>query len=146
MVSTNQPDLIHRAQKFCEASKYRFTAPRARVLSLLADCNAPMSAYQMLASLSSGKATISPPTVYRAIEFWNKHGFIHRIASMNAYIACCGHKQHENACIFICNTCHAVLELTMQQLPPPVVSAIASKHLTVTGSTTEIYGKCAQCH
>ena len=138
--------LITRALKFCEERKYRFTEPRQRVLSLLADSNQPMGAYQILALLSSSKVKVKPPTVYRAIEFWNKHGFIHRIESMNAYIACCEKKKHQNFCIFICNDCSNVQEMEMSDLPTPMASGITKKHLTVTSTTTEIRGTCGECN
>jgi len=138
-------ELIIRAKRFCEAHKYRFTEPRARILSLLAGSNEPMSPYQVLAVLSQGKETVKPPTVYRAIDFWSRHGFIHKVASINAYIVCCEHKHHGNVCVFICDECHAVLELGETQLPPGIVSDIENNHLTVTESSMEIHGKCSAC-
>lgn len=140
----SKPNLVLRAQKFCEANKYRFTEPRERVLSLLANCDKPMGAYQILESLSYRKGKISPPTIYRAIDFWSEHGFIHRVESMNAYIACCRHKEHENFCIFICDKCSTVLELQMKNLAQ-ITSDFIDKRLTATRFTTEIHGKCSQC-
>jgi Fur family zinc uptake transcriptional regulator len=139
-------NLMRRAKRFCEAGKYRFTEPRERVLSLLASYSEPMGAYQILESLSSRTEKLSPPTVYRAVEFWHEHGFIHRVESMNAYIACCEHNHHENFCIFICNECNTVVELNMQNFAPTIASDINHKHLTVTSSTTEIYGQCNKCN
>jgi len=144
--STQLSAIMTRAKRFCEVNKFRFTEPRERVLSLLADCSEPMGAYQILAALSSYKGKVNPPTVYRAIEFWNKHRFIHRVESMNAYIVCCENKYHENFCIFICNECNTVLELKMNNFPLTITNALQNKDLTVTRSTTEMYGKCRQCH
>ncbi len=137
--------LIHRAERFCETHKYRMTEPRARVLSALAKDKQPMGAYQIINLLSSQTEKVSPPTIYRAIEFWHKHGFIHRIESMNAYVACCEHQHHENFCIFICSNCNTTQELNMKCLPGPVTHDIKNRHLTITNSVTEIRGKCSQC-
>jgi len=139
-------DLLRRAKHYCEDGKYRFTQPRERVLSLLIQSKAPMGAYQILEYLSSNKEKINPPTVYRAIEFWTQHGFIHRVESMNAYIVCCEHKQHSNLCVFICNECQDALELKMNKLPYPIANDLKNKHMTITGSATEIYGRCGKCY
>lgn len=139
-------DLLFRAKQYCEVGKHRFTEPRERVLSLLTQSAGPMGAYQILESLSSTKEKINPPTIYRAIDFWVLHGFIHRVQSMNAYIVCCEQQQHENFCIFICDDCHQVIELKVKHLPVPITADIKKKHLTMTGSNTEIHGKCNQCN
>lgn len=138
-------DLLLRAKRYCEAGKHRFTQPRERVLSLLIKSTAPMGAYQILELLSSDKGKINPPTIYRAIEFWAQHGFIHKIQSMNAYMICCEHQRHVNFCIFVCDDCHMVVELEMNRLPKPITADIENKHWTISGSNTEIHGTCNQC-
>jgi Fur family zinc uptake transcriptional regulator len=144
-IKMSQHNAITRAKKFCETHKYRFTEPRRRVLSLLVSENVAMGAYEVLEALSSDKERLSPPTVYRAIDFWNKNGFIHRIESMNAYIACCEHSHHKNFCIFICKLCNTVMELKLPHLPAPITRVLENNDLTMAHSTTEIYGKCSRC-
>ena len=112
----NRSFVINRAKEFCKIGKHRFTLPRERVLSVLASGSAPMGAYKILTQLSQNEEKLKPPTVYRAINFWNTHGFIHRIESMNAYIICCRLHQHENFCVFICSSCHTAFELHMASL------------------------------
>ncbi len=136
--------LLQRAKQYCDVGKHRFTQPRERVLVVLANVAEPMGAYQILEALSSGKEKINPPTVYRAIDFWAQHGFIHRVQSMNAYIACCEHDHHENFCIFICDNCNEVVELHMESLSP-ILAEIERKHLKIARSNTEIHGSCNQC-
>lgn len=146
VIVLSRSNITIRAKQFCEANKHRFTEPRERVLSLLVSANEPMGPYQILDALSDGKEKVQPPTVYRAIDFWSRHGFIHRVASMNAYIACCDHQRHENFCIFICNECNKVLELKTRSLHPTVTNAIENHHLTITQSFTEMHGKCSECN
>lgn len=136
--------LLERAKQYCEAGKHRFTQPRERVITVLSNATEPMGAYQILEKLAEGQGKTSPPTVYRAIEFWMLHGFIHRVQSMNAYIACCEHDHHENFCIFICDNCNDVIEMKMN-LPAPVSADAKKKHLTISSSNTEIHGSCNQC-
>ena len=137
-------NLLHRAKQYCSSGKHRFTQPREQVLAVLANMNEPMGAYQILEILSSGKRKINPPTVYRAIDFWEQHGFIHRIQSMNAYITCCEHDHHENLCIFICDNCKKVAELHMESISP-LSSEIERKHFKVASSNTEVHGACNDC-
>lgn len=138
-------NVLLRAKQYCETKKYRFTQPRERVLSVLKHSSTPMGAYQILESLSSNKEKINPPTVYRAIEFWIQHGFIHKIQSMNTYMICCEHQHHENFCIFVCDDCHMVVELKMNHLPMPIITDMTNKHWIMASSNTEIHGTCNQC-
>ncbi len=138
-------NLINKAREYCETKKHRFTLPRERVLSILKQAKIPMGAYQILEALSSSHEKVNPPTIYRAIEFWLKHGFIHRIESMNAFIVCCEHLQHDNFCIFICDGCQQVIELDMCHLPAPMTNDIVKKQLKITHASTEVHGKCRQC-
>lgn len=141
----NNACLIERAKKFCEAHKFRFTEPREQVLLILANAHQPMGAYQILELLSEHRETINPPTVYRAIDFWLEYGFIHKIQSINAYIACCEHQHHKNFCIAICNNCHKVFELKINNIPLSMINLVKDKEFTATGLTTEIYGICVKC-
>lgn len=137
--------LLKRAKTFCATHHYRFTEPRERVLSLLIDAHEAMGAYQIIDALSSDQIKINPPTVYRAIEFWHTHGFIHRVESLNAYMACCGHKHHTHAYLFICDHCHTSVELACDEFPAALATMMQHKQLTMTHSATEIHGTCHQC-
>lgn len=136
--------LMRRAKRFCEENKYRLTKPRVDVLRLLASNEMPASAYDILHQLSLERR-VSPPTVYRAISFWEKHGFIHRVESINAYIACCQHSRHTNFSVFICKLCEFVREL---DLNTSYFDSIEYKknRLTITSSKAEVYGTCHNCH
>ena len=56
------------------------TPLRQTVLSIVSESPAPLGAYAILEALSrrEGKS-IAPPTVYRTLEFFLEHGFLHRI-------------------------------------------------------------------
>lgn len=92
---------IQIAKNFCEKNKYRFTKPREQVLQTIYNQNTPLSAYDILEILSAKKQT-NPPTVYRAIDFWLKHGFIHRIESQNCYVKCKENHKHQGFEVFVC--------------------------------------------
>ncbi|MGB4058039.1 MAG: hypothetical protein WBK77_08155 [Alphaproteobacteria bacterium] len=65
----------------------------------------PLGAYEIPERLGKKIKNPKPPTVYRAIEFWAEHGFIHRVESLNAYVACEAGHQHKSAQFMVCNDC-----------------------------------------
>lgn len=138
--------LIERAHRFCEINKFRLTKPRIEVLRVLALSGEPMKAYALLEALSCSSEKVNPPTIYRAIDFWCKHGFIHRIESMNAYVSCCGHELHDNFCIFICDECHVTLELPLTSIPLSTKVEMKNNNLFASRANTEIHGRCGKCH
>jgi Fur family zinc uptake transcriptional regulator len=88
---------LKKATEYCEAHKHRLTEPRLAVLKIIAESAKPLGAYEILEKLGKTIKNPKPPTAYRAIEFWQEHGFIHRIESLNAYIACEAGHQHKGS-------------------------------------------------
>ena len=58
-----------------------------------------------------------PPTIYRAIDFWHSHNFIHRIESQNAYFICIENHLHKGSQFMICDECGKVIEAHFCDLP-----------------------------
>src|ERR1700755_1026355 len=50
--------------------------------------NRPIGAYELLDALEPARGRVPPTTVYRALDFLLAHGFVHRIESKNAFVAC----------------------------------------------------------
>jgi len=59
-----------------------------KVLALLRDRIKAMSAYDVLGELRQFNPKIAPPTVYRALTALEEKGQIHRLESINAFVAC----------------------------------------------------------
>ena len=138
-------EIIIRAKHFCAQNRYRWTDPREKVISVLANTSQPIGAYQIIELLSSDTATIKPPSVYRAIAFWAEHGFIHRIESLNAYIICCEHSKHTHFCIFICKNCSAVQEIQLKGISQLIKRSLRNMQGTSIQSTSEVLGLCSKC-
>ena len=65
----------------------RMTAPRRRVLTLLLEAGEPVKAYDLIARFGGAEGQAAkPPTVYRALDFLERLGLAHRIASILSLI------------------------------------------------------------
>jgi len=134
---------ILEAEAFCEKNKHRFTQPRKEVLEVITSHNTPLSAYDILKILSVEKE-VKPPTVYRAIEFWLKHGFIHRVESINAYIVCDLSHRHQGTQIIICDSCGMTKEICLNDFE--IKKRInTTENFKVTDWNIEIRGLCKNC-
>jgi Fur family zinc uptake transcriptional regulator len=137
--------IIKQAEEFCAAEGHRLTDPRKYVLQIMAEGHKAMTAYDILDRLGQYLENPKPPTAYRAIEFWETHGFIHRIESLNAYILCeAGHK-HDGSQFMICDTCGDVNEAHVCHLPDVLNGRAEFANFTVARWTTELHGQCHNC-
>jgi len=96
----NHPELslaerIEQARAIVEGAKERFTPLRAHVLELIIADGKAVKAYDLLDRLKPDVGSPKPPTVYRALEFLSRHGLIHRVEALNAFIACDHNHLHD---------------------------------------------------
>ncbi len=134
-----------KALDFCTKYKFRLTEPRKNVLQIIASSNKPIKAYEVLKKLAKIINRPKPPTIYRAIEFWQSHNFIHRIESLNAYAACKAQHFHEGSQFMICNVCGKVIESHICELPSIIKEKIEKKTFTPLKWNLEVNGICNQC-
>ena len=77
-------------------------------------------AYDLISSYAhDGEPVAKPPTIYRALEFLTAQGLVHRIESMNAFLACGSNPHGRSTEFLICDCCGRVEEL-------PGVAAVAA--------------------
>ena len=137
--------LLKKAKTYCEDHKCRFTEPRMQVLKIIASSKKPIGAYEVLEKLSKITDNPKPPTVYRAIEFWQRHRFIHRIESLNAYVGCEAGHRHSGSQFMICDDCGTVIEAHLCDLPQPLKDTMDKKTFTPSKWNVEIHGVCEKC-
>lgn len=137
--------VLKNASNYCEQNKHRLTGPRTQVLEIIASSSKPLGAYEILEKLSKTLENPKPPTVYRAIEFWQKHGFVHRIESLNAYVTCGAGHQHKGSQFMICNDCGQVEEIHQCHLPQDFGQKIKENGFKIDYWNTEITGQCKHC-
>lgn len=146
MTETTLTHRIDRARQIVEGSGERFTPLRAHVLELIIEDGNAIKAYDLLDRLKPEVGSPKPPTVYRALEFLSRHGLIHRVEALNAFIAC-DHTHHHSAGdhlhlaeFFICETCFGVEERHAHDH-----ADCRPDGFTITRSVVEHYGVCGKC-
>jgi len=136
---------IDDAESHCQQRGLRLTAIRRQVLEIIWQGHEPVKAYDILDQLNRSGRRAAPPTVYRALEFLQSAGLIHRLASLNAFIGCARSPGEHPAQMFICRDCERVTEID----EPDVRNALdqeAAKHgFRVTSQVVEIQGLCHRC-
>ena len=64
-----------------------------------------------------GVGADAPPTVYRALDFLMANGFVHKLESVNAFVACHHPSSAAHSVPFlICNSCHSAVELEDREI------------------------------
>lgn len=94
------------------------TTQQQQVLTALHHANGPLSAYALLDRLR-GSGFSAPTQVYRVLEKLRDDGLIHRLAMLNAWVACSrepGHCAHNARAFAICDQCGRVDEFSAPEL------------------------------
>jgi Fur family zinc uptake transcriptional regulator len=120
-------------------------AHAAEVLAALQKAEAPMSAYALLETLRSDRIQ-APTTIYRALSRLMASGAVHRLETLNAYIAC-RHQTHGAGApvLAICNTCRRVDELAEENIVECLQAGAARVGFHIDTATIELKGHCAVC-
>ncbi|MBL3676305.1 MAG: transcriptional repressor [Alphaproteobacteria bacterium] len=134
-------DLLARLEAACRAGGQRVTAPRRRVLEAVARAAEPVGAYAVLEVLPD----LHPPTVYRALEFLEGAGLLHRVASRSAYMVCGAARAHAGTQFLICDVCGHVEVAPAPALPAALVAQAEGAGFAPTRWATELHGTCAAC-
>jgi len=135
---------LDRAERLCQYHRKRFTAIRRRVLELVWRQHKPIGAYELLGALQQD-GPAAPPTVYRALDFLQQMGLVHRIASLNAYVGCaCPGEPHDGQ-FLICESCRALAELDVPAITGAIERSAAASGFEPRHHTVEILGLCPRC-
>lgn len=136
---------VKALQAYGQEHGHRITEPRQYVLSIIAASKQPMTAYDVLDELAKKLDKPKPPTAYRALEFLMQHGFIHRIESLNAYVACAEDHKHRGSQFMICDECGNVEEIHLCHVPEGLSKQASGKGFTLSHWNAELHGKCGDC-
>jgi Fur family zinc uptake transcriptional regulator len=135
---------LARAEALCAERGVRLTAQRRRVLELVCRAERPLGAYEILDQLRNG-ARAAPPTVYRALDWLQAQGLVHKLETLHAYIGCT-HPEHPHASQFlICDDCGGVTELEDKSIAGSLASVAAESGFRPSRPVVEVIGTCSVC-
>ena len=116
------------------------------VFEFLEAAGKPASAYDILDGLR-GEGLRAPLQVYRALSKLIESGTVHRIESLNAFVACkhqgCGGR--EVSIFMLCERCDSVTEAVDTDTATALASLCTARSFSGTRQMIEITGVCAAC-
>lgn len=138
--------LIRKAEKLCQQRGARLTTARREVFSILATHSGAVGAYDLLDQLREVMPNAKPPTIYRALDFLQEQGFVHKITSSNSFVLC-SHFDHQHPVqMLICNSCGDVQEIQSEGVYDELKQQAEEQGFKVENQTIEAHGLCAKCH
>lgn len=117
----------------------------ASALRALERAQAPLSAYDVMAALRAERPTAAAPTAYRALAKLIARGLVHRLESLNAYVACCADHGGTAPLFSICDDCGAVGEMADASVVLRLAAAAGREGFVAKTSVIELHGRCAGC-
>ena len=137
-------------EKKCHTKGLTLTKMRQRILSLLVDSSAPLSAYDLVNAYNDTyNETIQAMTVYRALDYLTQENLAHRLNFNNKYmscskLSCC--EDHGLSQFFICKKCNKVYESPLDE----AIVALIYQHAAKIGHEVsvphvEVEGICSAC-
>jgi Fur family transcriptional regulator, zinc uptake regulator len=145
--SARAGNALARAEAACTSKGVRLTPIRREVLRALYGTHRPLGAYDIAEVLASdGHRRLAPITIYRALDFLMAEGFVHRLASRNAFIACPhGHAPHDLVAFLICEECGGVDEMSSNGLSQVLSELLHTEAFEPHLQVLEISGRCVHC-
>ena len=123
------------------------TRNQTLVFDFLETYGKPASAYEILDALRNDGLR-APLQVYRALTKLVETGSVHRIESLNAFVAC----RHSHHCgdspvsiFMLCNVCDEVSETIDDSAAAALEKLCATRGFTGTRQVIEISGTCSAC-
>jgi len=114
------------------------------VLDVLRGARSGLGAYDILDALRPAGLK-APLQVYRALNRLMARGLVHKIESLNAYVACARPGDACAAALAICRACGTVSEFTDAEIDRRLTGWCRETAFTPEQVTLEIRGLCADC-
>lgn len=129
-------------------TKTDLTRNQSLVFNALVESYGPLSAYTLLDRLRE-HGFRAPLQVYRALDKLVEFGMVHRLESLNAFVACAhphdGCSGHGTVAFMICNTCGHVTEFHDHDIDHRLGAVARSIGFKSEKTTIEVRGLCSSC-
>jgi len=128
------------------ATRDTLTRNQACVLEQLEAAAGPLSAYTLLDQLRE-QGFRAPLQVYRALDTLIKDGYVHRLESLNAFVACAEPHDHSHVmtAFAICDKCGQVVEMSDHEVGEQLDHWVRSTGFAAKKAVIEFRGTCAKC-
>jgi Fur family transcriptional regulator, zinc uptake regulator len=128
------------------SASHDLTKNQGLVLGTLEKAEGPLSAYTILDALRDDGLR-APLQVYRALDKLLDLGLVHRLESMNAFVACAHPHDHSSTMMAfaICERCGNVSEFSDAVVQERLTGWTAANDFTPSKTTIEIKGLCGAC-
>ncbi len=126
----------------------QLTRNQSLVFEVLGRADGPLSAYTILDKLRE-HGFRAPLQVYRALDKLVELGLVHRLESINSFVACahpadnCG--GHGTVAFAICNSCGNVVEFHDHAIDERLSEWARGQAFKPEKTTIEIRGLCKEC-
>lgn len=129
---------------------HELTKNQSLVLDALSRTDAPLSAYTLLDQLRE-HGFRAPLQVYRALEKLIDYGLVHRLESLNSFVACAHPHDHAHGgkhglvAFAICESCGQVDEFADEVVEARLKGWAGDNAFKLGKTTIEMRGTCANC-
>lgn len=137
---------VERSENRIMAARDVLTKNQLSVLEKLEAASGPLSAYTLLDQLRE-RGFRAPLQVYRALDSLVKAGFVHRLESLNSFVACAEPHDHSHSmtAFAICDTCGQVTEMSDHDVDHRLDEWVRSTGFAAKKAVIEFRGTCAKC-
>jgi len=129
----------------CAEEGLQMTPVRRRVLEILLEGHRALGAYEILDRLRAEGLGSQPPVAYRALDFLRRAGFVHRIETLNAFVACTRVGEGHVPAFLICRQCRHVIEAAAEPSRGHLERAADGAGFEIETAVREAEGLCADC-
>ncbi|MCD7059696.1 Fur family transcriptional regulator [Pelagibacterium xiamenense] len=123
----------------------RLTPNQELIWNALLAAGTPLGAYALLERVKGGTMK-APLQVYRALDKLVALGLVHRLESLNAFVACAHHHKEDGPAAFaICESCGQVEEFTEAGVGRGLAQWSKRNDFQPRKITVELRGLCGEC-
>ena len=149
---TESPLSTCAADALCSRRGLRLTRVRRLVLEFLLDAKMPVKAYDILDALRhDAPKALTPASIYRSLDYLLQEGLVHRVGTLNAYVACaetCAkncNQRHAPVFMLVCPGCRKSREISDPGLYQTIFVTMQRQGFQLQGDTVELTGVCPGC-
>lgn len=136
---------LEQAAELCSSRGQSLTPLRRRVFEIMLEAERPLGAYDVLEILAKERGRVAPPTVYRSLDFLQGQGLVHKVLSMNGYVACSATARPHDAELFICRACGSTTEIAQKVTDRRLEDAAGEIDFAIETVILEVRGLCHAC-